>query len=1129
MYNYLKDTEIYKKLNTPLIEKSGSILVRNICNSGKIYLESSIESKQKLIIAKDEKEALSIYEDYKFYDNNVYYFAENDLLFSEQSIDNDNTQRIRLDIIKKLINKDRMTVVSAIQSLLEKIPKLKAFEGNVLNIKTNDEINFDEFQKKLIELGYERTAEVEYSGEYTIRGSVVDLYDEYYQYPIRIEFFGDNIESIRYFNVETKRSFEIINEIAIHPKKKINANKLDETELSSLLDYFDDASVIFLDEPQRIIEKSESIFELVNDSEINRNINVRDLFLETEIDSIENDELTVLPLYDYKEILDRVVTKKCIQLSNLDDEAYGKTDQIFEYSLTIPYLNTKEDEMLREEISSYLDKGYRGIIVLKSGITVERLVEDYLKADIKVFNSQDLDERVPIGNLMVTKNSLSNGFVDELNKFFIFTEKNIFGIEYERKNRAHRHKKTKHDNYENISSLSNLNLGDYIVHDQYGVGIYKGLTRLESDKIFKDYITIEYADGGILYVLATKLDTIQKYASKNAKPPKINKLYNNDFYKSKLKVKEEVLQIARDLIELYAKRISKKGYSFHADSIWQKEFEETFPYVETDDQLRAIEQIKNDMESEKSMDRLVCGDVGFGKTELALRAAFKAVQDSKQVAILVPTTILCMQHYKTFSERFKNYPVKIDYLSRFKTNGENKRTVEKLKNGQIDIIIGTHRLLFDDIAFDNLGLLIIDEEQRFGVSHKEKIKSIRNNVDVLTLSATPIPRTLYMSLSGIRDLSLLTEAPPERVPIKTYVFKYNKELIREAIERELKRDGQVFIIHNKVYDIYEFADKVRKLCPDAKVAVAHGKLDENELAETMDAFVNKDINVLVATTIIETGIDIQNANTLIVDEAENFGLAQLYQLRGRVGRSERTAYAFFLYGNDKNLTAESEKRLSAIKEFKSLGSGIKIAMRDLEIRGAGNVLGFSQSGHIEAVGYELYMKLLNKALKYVKEDNKDDDSFINSYDTIVDIDIDAYIKDDYEPNEHKRIEIYRKISECQKEEDFIALYDEIKDEYGYITEELENLFLIAKLKQKANTLYITELNIKKDSVKISFFEKAKIDPNSIVDLVTKNNEKLKFISGTKSSLLYKDNQNYTNSVPKMLQIAKNILENLKKL
>ena len=1129
MYNYLRDSKLYQKMTTPLIEKSGSILVRNICNSGKIFLASFIEAKQKLIVVKDEKEALSVYEDYKFYDKEVYYFGENDLLFSEQSIDNDNTQKIRFEIIKKIINKEKITVVATIQSVLEKIPKINIFEDNVLNIKTNEEYDFNAFSKKLLELGYERNTEIELTGDYTIRGSVVDLYDEYYSYPIRIEFFGDTIESIRYFNIETKRSFEVIESIAVHPKRKINANKMDEKELSSIYDYFDESAITFIYEPQRIIEKCESIYELISDSEINRQKDIVDEFIEGSLDRIENDELNILALYDYNLMLDKVTSGKSIQMSSLDDDAYGSVNNIYDYNLTVPYLNVKEEVGLKNEIKQYLDNGYKGIIVLKSGITVERLVSEYLEQDIKVYASQDLEQKIPDGNIQVVKSNLSTGFIDDENKFFIFTEKDIFGIEFERKNKIHRHRKIKNENYENISSLSSLSLGDYIVHDQYGVGIYKGLTRLESDKIYKDYITIEYADGGVLYVLVTKLDTVQKYASKNAKPPKVNKLYNNDFYKAKLRVKEEVLQIARDLIELYAKRVSQKGYKYQQDTLWQREFEEKFPYVETDDQLRAIEQIKNDMESEKSMDRLVCGDVGFGKTELALRAAFKAVQDSKQVAILVPTTILCMQHFKTFSERFKNYPVKIDYLSRFKTNGENKKTVERLKEGKIDIIIGTHRLLSDDIVFDNLGLLIIDEEQRFGVSHKEKIKRIRNNVDVLTLSATPIPRTLYMSLSGIRDLSLLTEAPPERVPIKTYVFKYNKELIREAIDRELKRDGQVFIIHNKVYDIYDFADKISKLCPTAKVAVAHGKLDEEDLAETMDLFINKEINVLVATTIIETGIDIQNANTLIVDGAENFGLAQLYQLRGRVGRSERTAYAFFLYGNDKNLTEESEKRLSAIKEFKSLGSGIKIAMRDLEIRGAGNVLGLSQSGHVDAVGYELYMKLLNKALKYVKEDNKDDDSFINSYDTIVDIDIDAYIKDDYEPNDKKRIEIYRKISECQNDNDFDALYEEIKDEYGYITEELENLFLIAKLKQKANSLYITELNIKKNSVKITFFEKAKIDTNSIVDIITKSNGKIKFLNGEKSSLYYKEAQDYGNSVPKMLEIAKNIIEKLKKL
>lgn len=1122
MYNYLKNTKIYEKITTPLIKKSGVVLVKNICDSGKIYLSSQIENNQKLIIVKDERDGIAIVDDYKFYDKEVYYFSENDLLFSEQNIDNDHTERIRFEIIKKIINKEKITVVATIQSLLEKIPKINIYEENIFSIKINMEYNFDSFLKKLIDMGYERNYEVENIGDFSVRGSIIDIYDEYYKFPIRIEFFGDNIESIRYFNIDTKRSIEIINEISIHPKRNIDVKNIDEKDLISLIDYFDDDTIIFIDEVERIIDKCKSINDLILESEKNR--------LLSENEDFEEDNIYLLPLFDYNLILDKIVHKKNIQLTNLDDNAYGDNVlDVVDYNLSMPYFSTKDTGILKNSIKKYLKDGFRGIIITKSGITVERLVEDFINDDIKAYKEFNLDNEVVVGNLLITKNELSNGFIDEENKLFIFTEKDIFGIEFEKKNRVSRHKKLKNENYEDISSLSSLSLGDYIVHEQYGVGIYKGLTRLESDKVLKDYITIEYADGGILYVLATKLDTVYRYASKNAKVPKINTLYNNDFYKSKKKLKEEVLQVARDLIDLYAKRMSKKGFRFQRDTIWQKEFEETFPYVETDDQIRAIEQIKKDMESDKSMDRLVCGDVGFGKTELALRAAFKAVQDSKQVAILVPTTILCMQHFKTFSERFKNYPVRIDYLSRFKTSNENKKTVEKIKNGQVDIIVGTHRLLSNDIEFYNLGLLVVDEEQRFGVIHKEKIKRMRSNVDVLTLSATPIPRTLYMSLSGIRDLSLLTEAPPERVPIKTYVFKHNKELIREAIERELKRDGQVFIVHNKVFDIYEYADKIRQLCPNAKIAVAHGKLDEQELAKTMDLFINKQVNVLISTTIIETGIDIQNANTLIVDNAENFGLAQLYQLRGRVGRSERTAYAFFLYSNDKNLTEESEKRLRAIKEFKSLGSGIKIAMRDLEIRGAGNVLGLSQSGHIDAVGYELYMKLLNKALKYVKEDDKNDEEFINSYDTIVDIDIDAYIKDDYEPSEQKRIEIYRKIAECQNEDDFTSLYQEIKDEYGFITKELENLFLIAKLKIKANDLYITDLNIKKDSIKITFYENAKIDSKSIVDIINEYNGKIKFFNGEKASLHYKNNENIPENIEKMLEIANKIIEKIKKM
>ncbi len=680
-----------------------------------------------------------------------------------------------------------------------------------------------------------------------------------------------------------------------------------------------------------------------------------------------------------------------------------------------------------------------------------------------------------------------------------------------------------------------MKLGDYVIHENYGVGIFKGITRLETDDIEKDYVKVEYADGGFLYVLATKLESLERFASKTAKVPKLNKLGSNDFLKLKKKVKIDILETAKDLIELYAKRQEAKGYIFSSDSVWQREFEETFPYIETYDQLLAIEAVKSDMQSDKTMDRLICGDVGFGKTEVAIRAAFKAVQDGKQVAYLVPTTVLCMQHFRTFTERFSKYPVRIAFLSRFNTKKENTLILDKLKNGDLDIVIGTHRLLSPDVQFKNLGLLIIDEEQRFGVSHKEKIKRLRHNVDVLTLTATPIPRTLYMSLSGIRDMSMLTEAPPERMPIKTYVLEFNEELIREAVNRELKRDGQVFIVHNRVSDIYAFADKISSLCPYAKVAVAHGKLKEDELSDTMMDFIDKKFNVLVTTTIIETGLDIQNANTLIIDNSEQFGLSQLYQLRGRVGRSNRTAYAFFMYRKNKELTEDELSRLKAIKENTALGSGLKIAMKDLEMRGAGNILGLSQSGHIDAVGYDLYIKLLNEAVKYLRENSDDGknvdsvnvDDFVNGFDTIVDIDIDAFIPNTYIEDEETKLDVYRKISKCEREEEFDDLKDELKDRFGNFPKELENLIFIAKLKIRAHKFYVTHLNIKRKLVTITFAEHHKIDGQSVVDIVNKFCGAIRVINGKQVSLTYRANLEDNPSIEKSLKIAENIINSLK--
>ena len=615
----------------------------------------------------------------------------------------------------------------------------------------------------------------------------------------------------------------------------------------------------------------------------------------------------------------------------------------------------------------------------------------------------------------------------------------------------------------------------------------------------KDFIKILYGDGGNLYLPVTKLDGIEKYAGKEAKVPKLNRLNGTEWQKTKTRVQGAVKEIARELLRLYAKRQNEEGYAFSADTVWQKEFEEAFPYEETGDQILAIEATKEDMESRKIMDRLVCGDVGYGKTEIALRAAFKAVQDSRQVAYLCPTTILAQQIYNNFTERMKGFPVETRLLSRFQSGKELKKSLEELSHGRADIAIGTHRLLSKDVHFKNLGLLIVDEEQRFGVSDKERIKSLKENVDVLTLSATPIPRTLHMSLVGIRDLSVLEEPPLDRLPIQTYVMEENEASVREAIERELRRDGQVYYVHNRVKSIADTAMRVQHLVPYARVAYAHGQMGERELEKIMLSFISGEIDVLVSTTIIETGLDIPNANTLIIQDADKMGLSQLYQIRGRVGRSSRISYAFLLYKKGKSLTEESEKRLKAIREFTELGSGIRIALRDLEIRGAGNVLGAEQHGHMEAVGYELYTKLLRHAVLLEKGEKTEEESI----ECQIDVDLDAYIPESYIPNEEQKLEAYQKISTIGSDEEEMDLKDELIDRYGDLPDMVENLFRVAMLKLSLSKIGVLECKIKRGEILLQFSPKAKLDTAKIPPLVQDSNGELRFQNGEKPALLYK--------------------------
>ncbi len=739
--------------------------------------------------------------------------------------------------------------------------------------------------------------------------------------------------------------------------------------------------------------------------------------------------------------------------------------------------------------------------------------------DLSSFYGEDLEREVQAGEILVAYGHVAEGYEYPMLKFMVISETDIFGRRKKKRRRKRLYEGQK------IQDFAELKVGDYVVHENHGLGVYEGIEQIKVDKVTKDYMKIRYADSGVLYILATQMDLIQKYAGADAKKPKLNKLGTGQWMKTKSQVKRAVRLVAKDLVSLYAARQSMEGHVYESDTVWQKEFEEMFPFEETEDQIQAIEDTKRDMESKKIMDRLICGDVGYGKTEIAIRAAFKAVQEGKQVVYLVPTTILAQQHYNTFIQRMKDFPVRVDLLCRFRTPAQQKKTVEDLKKGLVDIVIGTHRVLSKDVGYKDLGMLIIDEEQRFGVTHKEKIKQLRKNVDVLTLTATPIPRTLHMSLIGIRDMSVLEEAPMDRMPIQTYVMEYNDEMVREAIERELSRNGQVYYVYNRVQDIADVSGRVQRLVPEANVAFAHGQMNERQLENIMYDFINGDIDVLVSTTIIETGLDISNANTMIIHDADQMGLAQLYQLRGRVGRSNRMAYAFLLYRRDKLLKEIAEKRLAAIREFTDLGSGFKIAMRDLEIRGAGNLLGAEQHGHMEAVGYDLYCKMLNEAVKQEKGELPEE-----VYATSIDLNLDAYIPRSYIPNEYQKLDIYKRIASIENEEEMDDMVEELIDRFGDIPRKVQQLLRVAVLKGMAHEAGLTSVEQKEGELKLTMFERANVQVARISPLVDKYRGELVFKAENPPYFLYrKKGRSGKEKEEDVLEVVKMLLIDIKGL
>ena len=938
-----------------------------------------------------------------------------------------------------------------------------------------------------------------------MRGGILDIYPLTEEVPIRVELWGDEIDSIRTFDVESQRSIENLQEITIYPASDFPE---EEAKRVSFLDYFNSKeTIIFLDEPVRLIEKGDGVEAEFVQAQANR--------FESGLD-VSDEEMK---LFTPKEVAEKMNRFSCIAFSALEmkcKELRAKEVFHLQSKSVNPYNNSFE--MLTRDLKRLKRTGYRVVLLSGSRTRAKRLAEDLRDYNLSSFYSEDMEREVQDGEIMVTYGHVTEGYEYPMLKFMVISETDIFG-------KTKKKKKRKTYEGQKILNFAELKAGDYVVHENHGLGIYQGIEKIEVDKVAKDYMKISYAGGGNLYIPATQLDLIQKYASADAKKPKLNRLGGQEWTKTKTRVRGAVKEIAKDLVQLYAARQEKEGFVYGEDTVWQREFEEMFPFEETDDQLLAIDAVKRDMQSTKIMDRLICGDVGYGKTEIAIRAAFKAVQENKQVVYLVPTTILAQQHYNTFMQRMKEFPVRVDLMCRFRTPAQQKKTIEDTKRGLVDIVIGTHRVLSDDMEFKDLGLLIIDEEQRFGVQHKEKIKKLKENIDVMTLTATPIPRTLHMSLIGIRDMSVLEEAPNDRMPIQTYVMEYNDEMVREAIQRELSRQGQVYYVYNKVKDIDEIAARIQKLVPEANVAYAHGQMKEHKLENIMLDFINGEIDVLVSTTIIETGLDISNANTMIIHDADQLGLSQMYQLRGRVGRSNRMAYAFLMYRRDKLLKEVAEKRLAAIREFTDLGSGFKIAMRDLEIRGAGNLLGAEQHGHMEAVGYDLYCKMLNEAVKHLKGELEEE-----PYTTTVDLNVDAFIPASYIPNEYQKLDIYKRIASIENEEEMDDMLEELIDRFGDVPKKVQQLLSIALLKALAHSAYVVSVEQKGEMFKFTMYEKAKVHVERIPLLLEKFKGNLKFTVDTNPYFTYqKLLKNKKDKDEDVLELVKNVLNEIKTL
>lgn len=1126
----LEENKKFQEL-TKQISKTGPIAISGLVDVEKLHVLAGIFNETKrpmVLVTYNEIQARKLYQDLKKLIKQTYFFPKKVITSYDYVAQSKEIEYKRIDVLNKMYlakqQKEPIIIVTTIEAVMQKMVAKDTLYQNVIDFKVGKTYLLDGIKEKLVGLGYERSDLIENKGQFSIRGGIVDVgLSE--KIGVRIEFWGDEVDSIRFFQISSQRSTEMLKEITIFPAHELIVQDLSEAvkniqekypeeiediELikngdyiskinkyfnefyenqASFLDYMSDEYLLLLDEKSKINQRKTNIIE--DNNKLIVSLVEKEKFVPEAIENISKFE------YNFEE-------KQIIYLEQNDSikniqKYYFETREINFYNLQL--------DLLLADIVTYQKNKKKVVLLAGNEISAKKLC-DILKENQINYKYEQEAENVKPGEIIVTIGGFSSGFENYDLNLIVISLQNNFEEPVKRKKKL---SSTFKDSEKIV--FADLKPGDIVVHQTHGIGQFIGVNTITADGVTKDYIKIKYRNDDILYVPTNSLDSVRKYiGGGDNSSPRLNKLGGKEWSATTSKVKKNLEAVAKDLIELYAKRQKIKGFSFSPDTPWQKQFEDSFPYTETDDQLRCIQDVKKDMEKPQPMDRLLCGDVGYGKTEVAIRAAFKAVMDQKQVAYLVPTTILANQQYEEFKTRMQEFAINVELLNRFKTKKEQDEIIKKLKLGEVDVVVGTHRLLSEDVNFKDLGLLIIDEEHRFGVKDKEKIKKLRTNIDVLTMTATPIPRTLHMSIVGVRDMSVIYEPPHNRKPVQTYVLEYDQEVITEAITKEIERDGQVFYLFNQVEGIEKKANEISMLVPEAKVGFAHGKMSGRELEEIMESFINHEINVLVCTTILESGIDIPNANTIIVENADRLGLAQLYQIRGRVGRSDKQAYAYVTYKRDKLLSEVADKRLKAIKEFTEFGSGFKIAMRDLEIRGAGSMLGEMQHGHMEQVGYDTYCKLLDEVIKEMQGIE-----VVEEQDVQIDLAVSSYIPDNFIENSSQKIEIYQNIALCRTEEELQNVIDEVIDRYGRLPKELENLIDIARIKQLARKANILKIAQRENGI-VFYFVKEKIKPEMVNTLITKYPMLVKFSNAVEPyvTLRIKENENIIEKAKEFL-------------